>query len=143
MADPLPESEKKTRLDWLRLLYQLAHSDIRWAKEQGWRVVNWALLLFGASLALYKFLLDTPLWVFALLDAGIAVIAILYLVDLHQFAAVNRETGSRIQAQVPEVDGILSHRKLDRDHVAYLVVKLVVVVVSLVLTVLALRFVRS
>jgi hypothetical protein len=142
MAEPMNEPEKKTRSDWLRLLYQLAHSDIRWAKEQGWRVVNWALLLFGASLALHKFLLSASLWVFALLDAVIAVIAVLYLVDLHQFAVVSRETGSRIQGEVPEIGGVLSHRKWDRDHVAYLVVKIAVVVVSLVLTVLALQSVR-
>jgi hypothetical protein len=142
VAEQDTDAEKKARSDWPRLFYQLAHSDIRWAKEQGWKVVNWALLLFGASLALYKFLLDTSLWVFAFLDAVIAVIAIVYLVDLHQFAAGNRETASRIQAQVPEIDGILSHRKWDRDHVVYLVVKISIVVISLVLTVLALRSVR-
>ena len=143
MADQVPELDNKTRLDWLRLLYQLAHSDIRWAKEQGWRVVNWALLLFAASLGLYKFLHDVSLWVFALLDAGIGVIAILYLADLHQFAAVSRDTGSRIQAHMPKIDDILTHRAWDRNHVAYFVVKVTVVVVSLVLTVLALRYVRS
>jgi hypothetical protein len=142
VAEQLPDAEQRTRSDWLRLFYQLAHSDIRWAKEQGWRVVNWALLLFGASLALYKFLEDVSLWAFALLDAVVAVIAIVYLVDLHLFAAGNRETGSRIQSQVPGINGILSHRRWDRDHVAYLVVKISIVVISLVLTVLALRFVR-
>lgn len=143
MTNPAPGNDRNDRAAWLRMLYQVAHSDTRWAKEQSWRVVNWGLLLFAANLGIYKFLLEqvSPT-VFALLDALVAVIAVLILLDLHRSASGTRATTSKIQAQIPDIDGILDRREVDREHVAYFGVQVAVVVVSLVLAVLALVYVR-
>ena len=141
MANSTPSTEQEVPPEWLRLLYQLAHSDIRWAKEQGWRVVNWALLLYAANLGLHRLLKDVPTTSFALLDAAIGVIAVVYLADLHHFASGTRASAFMIQAQIPGVGGFLQHRQSDRNHVAYFVVQVAVVIVSLVLAVLALPYV--
>jgi len=123
---------------WLRSLYQLAHSDIRWMKEQGWRVVNWALLLYGAVLGIARFFLpQTPPWLFISVDVGILLVAIWYLVDLHLSGVSTRQTSARIEAQIPERAKLWEPRTHDPNHVLYLGIQLAIVVVSFVLLVAA------
>lgn len=123
---------------WLRSLYQLAHSDLRWMKEQGWRVVNWALLLYGAVLGIAKFFFpQTAPITFILVDGGILLLAIYYLVDLYLSEVSTRKTTERIEAQIPEGARLWEARSHDPNHVLYLYIRLSVVVVSFVLVVVA------
>jgi hypothetical protein len=120
-------------MSWLRTFYQLVHSDTRWTKEQGWRVVNWTLLLYGAILGIAKFLLPTlPQITFVLVDGGVLLVAIIYLVDLHLSAAALRRSATRIEGEIPEAS-LLERRTHDTYHFLYLGIQLVVVVAAFVL----------
>ena len=130
------------RSSWLRTLYQIAHSDTRWAKEQGWRVVNWSLLLFAALLAVSKYVLAEVSWIaFGVIAVLVVVVAIIFLLDLSQFGAGTRRTSSQIQKEIPDASEILDQRSGDRDQTFYLTIQIVVLIVALALTWLALAFV--
>jgi hypothetical protein len=141
MSDTNHNTTEVPKDEWLLLLYEQSHSDIRWAKEQSWRVVNWALLLFAANLGIHKYLSNFSVLYFGLLDAAVAIIAVVYLADLHNFAHCSRSNGLKIEKQVPGLDGFLKRRDTDRNHIVYFVVKITVVLVSLVIAVIALPFV--
>lgn len=104
--------EPQERGAWLRTLYQLTHSDTRWAKEQGWRVVNWTLLLFGALLAIAKWLApDFSLSAFVIANLFLLAVGIYYLVNLHCWALSNRKSAEQLEAQIPEdVASLLDRR---------------------------------
>ena len=125
-------------VSWLRSLYQLAHSDLRWMKEQGWRVVNWALLLYGAVLGIAKYFLPqtTPI-IFILVDVGILLLAIYYIDNLYHSEVSTRETTTCIGEQIPKKARLWEARSHDPNHVLYLYIRLSVVVVSFVLVVVA------
>ena len=113
-STPEQSDMRSERSSWLRTLYQIAHSDTRWAKEQGWRVVNWTLLLFGALLGLAKYLNPqiSPI-AFSFIYAVILIAAIIYLVELHCWAKDTRSTSARIEEEIPDVEGILITRTYD------------------------------
>jgi len=126
---------------WLLTLYELSHSDVRWAKEQGWRAVNWAFLLFGALVPLAKILLpQVHLMAFATLVFMLAVLAIGYLTELHLFAAESRRRYVEIQRRVmmdSKLSGVQSSGSLYLGHLA---VQLVAVDVGAVAVLLALLY---
>ncbi len=138
MSTPQREDRDPERTSWLRTLYQVSHSDIRWAKEQGWRIVNWTLLLFSALLGLAKYLHPqiSPI-TFAYVDAVIVIVAIVYLAELHIWAAGTRRTAAKIEDEIADVTTILERRSHDRNHLFYLGVQLLVVVGACILVVTA------
>ena len=122
---------------WLQTLYQVAHSDTRWAKEQGWRVVNWTLLLFGALLGIQKIVPNLPLCAFLVGDAVVVFVAGFYLIDLQSWSSGMRRTADKIENRIPNVASILERRILDRNHYKYLVIQFLVIVGALSFVVLA------
>ena len=117
---------------WLRTWYQLAHADVRWAKEQGWRVVNWGLLILGALVAVAKYASAqaSPI-VFSLIGAAVVIVAIAWLVDLHRFAEYGRRTCADTCKEIKwEVPGGVT---TGAEHMIYLMIKIAVLVVALVL----------
>lgn len=135
----MPTTEvDKEKGSWLRTLYQTAHSDIRWAKEQGWRVVNWALLLFAALLAIARYPLSSvPATAFAAVDALVLLVAMVFLVELHLWAAATRRTAAKIEKEIGDLVTLLERRAEDRNHYFYLVIQLLVVIAAFVLAVIA------
>lgn len=129
------EKEDPDQASWLRTLYQIAHSDTRWTKEQGWRVVNWTLLLYGAVLGTAKYLLPKlSSTVFIFVDMGVLIVALIYLVKLHLSAAGTRRTAARIEDRIPpDVVTLLERRTQDTYHNFYLGIELAVVVVAFIL----------
>jgi len=134
---------------WLRTLYQVAHSDTRWAKEQSWRVVYWSLLLFAAVLAISKYLVHgVPSKVFITLSGAftimILVVAILFLRDLRQFVAGTRHTTDQIQKdEIRELSRFLDLRPALRGDTFYWRVQLCVLCFAAVLTISALLYISQ
>ena len=139
----MPKSERQDRGSesgsWLRTLYQHSRSDTIWAKEQGWRVVNWALVLFGANLSAQRYIISdivSPV-IFVLIDAGILLAAILYIVDLHCSANYSRRLAARIEEKIPEVTALLEPPGHGQNRFFYLGIQFAVIVTAFVLVVLA------
>lgn len=122
---------------WLQALYQIAHSDTRWAKEQGWQVVNWTLLLFGALLGIQKLIPALPLCAIFVADAAVTLVAVFYLIDLQWWSSGMRRTADKIEEQIPNAASILERRIRDRNHYKYLVIQFLVIVGALGFVVLA------
>ena len=139
------------RGSWLRTLYQIAHSDTRWAKEQSWRVVYWSLLLFAALLAIFKYLVHGVADGFFIgitfigITIAIPVMAYLSLLDLHRSAGGTRRTTDKIQKdEIKELSSrFLDPRQTDLEHYLYLIMQVVVLVVAAALTILALPYVSQ
>ena len=72
-----------------------------------------------------------------MVDGGILLLAIYYLVDLYLSEVSTRKTTERIEAQIPEGARLWEVRSHDPNHVLYLYIRLSVVVVSFVLVVVA------
>ncbi len=138
MAAPQEELENRERASWLRTLYQIAHSDTRWAKEQGWRVVNWTLLLFGGLFGIAHLLRPhVSVTAFLIASVLVLVVAVFYLIGLHRWALSTRGTAERIEAQIPDIASVLDRRCPGEKHLFYLTVQLAVVLVAFVFAVLA------
>jgi hypothetical protein len=88
---------------WLHELYQIAHSDTRWAKEQGWRVVGGVFAICAGFLAFSKDAKD-PAALSGLqievLFLALAVAGVTYVISLHCGAASARALSKSINAQV-------------------------------------------
>ena len=138
MAAPQEELEDHERASWLRTLYQVAHSDTRWAKEQSWRVINWTLLLFGGLLGIARLLRPhVSITAFLIATVPVLVVAVFYLIGLHRWALSTRGTAERIEAQIPDIASVLDRRRPGAKHYFYLTVQLAVVFVAFVFSVLA------
>lgn len=134
MAKKNEDSETNS---WLRTLYEITHSDTRWAKEQGWQVVNWTLLLFGAVLGIQQIVPALPLYAFLVADTAIVLVASFYLLDLHWWTSGMRRTADRIENEIPNASTLLERRAHDRNHYKYLVVQFLVVGGGLIFVVMA------
>jgi membrane protein YdbS with pleckstrin-like domain len=93
-------------------LYQHAHHDLWWAKNQQWSVANWALLLIagitGVARTLFSDALVLPnTWPFIALVAFVAIIAGAYLGSLHAEIAHNRD----VYRALEDTTGITELRK--------------------------------
>lgn len=125
---------KDSEPSWLQTFYKISQSETRWAKEQGWRVVNWTLALFGALLAIQRFLFPNVAWfVFALIGLGVLLIAFFYLKNLHSYAATTRGNADRIEKKIGNVSEILERASNKDNHCIYLVIQVVVVLVAFAL----------
>ncbi len=124
--------------DWAKIWFQNAHSDMRWAKEQSWRALQWAVVLFAALAAAASKLPDLPTTLFVILALCVAIIAIYYLLDLHWFGRRSRETSERLVREIPGRAEFLPKRHTDPHHYALFVVRIAVVIAALVMTLLLL-----
>ncbi len=133
------------RGSWLRTLYQIAHSDTRWAKEQSWRVVYWSLLLFAAELAIFKYLVHGVADGFFIgITIVIPVMAFLSLLDLRRSAGGTRRTMDKIQKdEIKELSSFLDLRQTDLEHDLHLIMRVFMLVVAAGLTILALPYVSQ
>lgn len=130
--------------DWQRLYYQLAHSDIRWSKEQGWRVVNWALLLYGAVITIAQFMLHTvSSLAFIVIGVFVAIVAIIWLVDLHSFGSKSRQVCRDISKSLPRESKHPSGEGSSDRHNFYLVIQLIVIIMGLVLFIVAVPILKQ
>jgi len=116
MSDDLTVIEAEQALP---VLYQLAHSDIRWAKERSSLAVYWMLALQAGILALH---LSLPLTVVLIVSPTLFVG--IHLIDLHQFARTCRDVTVKIAARMRGVADVLPDRSADKDHVTYLLLHL-------------------
>jgi hypothetical protein len=137
--EPKPDADKppKPNDEWCRVWYDAAHSDIQWAKERGWAALQSLVVLEAAFVAVKQ----TP-WpinhdALTVLAAGAAIVATVYLVDLHRFAKNSRIIADRILDDVSEQKYYLGKRRArDRHHVFYLAAKLLMVGLATTLTIL-------
>lgn len=156
------QAADKTAQSWVLAIYGSAITDIRWAKEQSWKVVQWSFALFGGIIALYRFPfanLKRPSWlVFPALAIGAAAGTIFYLLDLHRFAKESRHKTDRAEDEAPRIAHVVlgepereepveadaleqvkkrlgNRKKRDRNHRCILGVQIAVVVLSAILTV--------
>lgn len=128
------KSGNSEEASWLQTFYQIAHSDTRWAKEQGWRVVRWTVLLFGAVLGIQKYhVSNVPSFVFSSIDAVVLLIAIYYLRSLDRWMESTRSTTDEIEARIYPISSILRRR----SHPSFSVFQCAVIVVAFFLVVLA------
>jgi len=136
----MPSEQKNKDPDttsWFQTFYQIAHSDTRWAKEQGWQVVNWTLLLFGALLGIQKLVPNLPLCAFLVADVVVVLVAGFYLIDLQWWSSGMRRTADKIENLIPNVASILERRIRDRNHYKYLAIQFLIIVGALSFVVLA------
>jgi hypothetical protein len=124
--------------DWKKLLVELAWSDIRWAKEQGWKVLQWSIVLLAAVYAASRQLQDIPVGVYILFVVAIGFIAVWYLVDLHTFAKDSRDRFRTLAEGVSELSDVLSPSGFDPDHKLYLAVQILVVSAAAIVLVIEL-----
>ena len=87
--------------NWRRTWYQEAHSNIQWAKGQGWRGMQLTALVLTAVLAVGREFPDINRWVLHTIAVIIAVVSWFYLGSLYRFAASARHVGDRIVLKVP------------------------------------------
>lgn len=111
--------------EWRKTWFENAHAEVRWSKEQGWRVLEGSVLLLGgivaASLSISEF---SVVWV-AVMVVVVVGFAILYMVDLHRSANKSRRWCAEI---LPNGPG--PARTFDRDHLFYLLGRIVIVLVA-------------
>ncbi len=141
---PLTPHDAPERDTWLRTLYGLAQSNIRWAKEQGWRVVGWYLALLGGILTLYKYLLSSvPLWVFVKLTIVLTLIAAWFLWRLNEAARSARATSIRIESTLPENLLPASERSVAGGQYIFLALQWLVLLVTCVLVIMGLIHIHT
>lgn len=87
--------------NWRRTWYQEAHSNVQWAKGQGWRGMQLTALVLTAVLAVGREFRDIDGLVLHTIAVIIAVVSWFYLCSLHRFAASARRVGDRIVLKVP------------------------------------------
>lgn len=121
----LPPSAEPTD-EWRRTWFQNAHSDMRWAKEQGWRALQWILLLLAGMTAAQSQLPALPKALFEALIVLSGVIGAWYLWDLHKFGQSSRDTAEGLVKDVPGRDDYLPRRSKDPHHVRLLIVRLII-----------------
>lgn len=137
MSDAKEDGERGS---WLRTLYETAHAEIRWSKEQGWRVVNWALVLFGGLIAVAKLLQPTPWYYFAAFALLVLLAAFFFVDELHDSAALARGNADGIEKQIPGAAEFLRRGGESQDHRFYFYVQLVILAMGFLLVLLVLAF---
>lgn len=143
MANPTHDPLDAEQAAWHRALYGLAHSDIRWSKEQGWRVVNWALLLYAAVVAFFRYWPShIAVWSYFLAPL-VALVAIAFEWHLHSFAKEARGTIRNIRPKIPHGSDVLGTCVEDSDHPLYLAVQVLLILAGLALTLLALTWLAT
>ena len=121
----MPDNNTPTD-DWQQLV-----SDVRWAKEQGWKVLQWTVLLQAAIYAASTQIGEVPVWVYFVLTLIVAFAASAYLIDLHIFAKKSRtEALTVLPDYVP-----WGHSRKRGHHAPYLSLQLAVVVGATIIVV--------
>ena len=123
------EQNKPPPDEWVKMWYQLAHSDIRWAKEQGWRALQWTIVLLVALVVAAKQIESMPRWAFVILILLVGFIALWYQLDLHQFAKRSRDFANKLRENIPLP---VPERKADPNHWVYLFIRIIAIVGAVV-----------
>lgn len=121
---------------WLRVWYQTERANVQWAKEQGWRSLQWVVILFVAIAAAADRL--THLWIYYFFGTAVVVgaVAIMHQIDLHRSAKESRETSERIVSTVPHLVRYLPERSKAQHHFTYLVIQLTIIAAAFIFTIL-------
>lgn len=115
--------------EWSRQKATILHSDIRWAKDQGWRSLQWVILLQAAVYAAETRIGWLGEVAYVILACVVFALGLLYQIDLYRFAEKSR---ARFRATVPpewKADAAERER-----HEYYLVFQILVVAVATLLT---------
>lgn len=123
---------KEERDEWERLRYSGAFSDLRWAKEQGWRVTQWTVALVGAIYWLSK-VVDGPFELFVALLAGTVVVSVSFLISLQGFAISRRADLRKYDAHDRYKSKVLDLPDKENNHPVLFGVRIAVVVATAVL----------
>jgi hypothetical protein len=129
MTDNVPTLSAE---DSLPLLYELAHSDTRWAKERSSLTAYWAIALQVGVLALHL-----PVAITALVIAVPTLFGSFHLVDLHRFAVERRGISDAIAARMQGTAGLHPARAADKNHVSYLLMQIGAMIASAAVCLLA------
>lgn len=127
-------NDTESKSDWHKIWFQHAHSDSRWAKEQGWKVSQWTVVLIAGLVAAGRQLTTVPVEVWFMALVLIEAFAIWYLLDLHRFGKTSRDTSERLLKKPDELkawrEDLLPKREKDPHHYTHLVARIVVVVAA-------------
>ena len=129
---PSPAQEEHLE-DWLRVQYQIFHSDLQWAKDRGIQAVRFAVLLIAGLVAAnryFSFGKNVPPTVFVILILATGIIISLHVYGLHRFAATQRNSYLKILARYPLFSQFVPARGPDRHHVKYLIVVIAVIALA-------------
>jgi len=113
--------------EWKRAWYHEAVTDIRWAKDRSWGVLQGAIILLAAILTASKTILVVPAYLYILFLILVGATAIGWLFDLNQFARKARTAIEEMQTPLGPYAPYPRARQLDPHHNWYLGVHVVLV----------------
>lgn len=112
--------------EWVRVAFQEAEADIRWAKERATAVTYWSVLLIFGVAALPEISRGVPTALHSIAVIGLWVIGALWLVGLSHFAAQARDHVDRLLGHFPVAVRYPATRGRDRNHRLHLISQLLV-----------------
>ena len=118
--------------DWKLAKFKVLHSDIWWSKDQGWKSLQWVVVLLAAIFAAKEKLDGLPAETYAAAAGLAGAFGVLYQVHLYRFASGTRR---RLQQTVPPAYWTDSSEMPAARHELYLAVQVVVVAVATALVV--------
>jgi hypothetical protein len=128
-------AEEDSRSEWEIAGYQEALADIRWAKERMGEIVQWAVILLGALTAVARTVSAFGSCSFVTFGVLVSGCAIWWLIDLHLFARKTRDRVDSLLERAPAV--MRPKRPRDRNHVKYLAIQSIVIVIACAVAVVA------
>jgi hypothetical protein len=114
--------------DWRRAWYHEAVTDIRWAKDRAWSVLQGAVVLLAAILTASKTISVVPSVLYAFFVVVVGVVAALWLSDLSGFAKKARTAVEDMQSPLGRYQPYPRPRKADPHHHTYLGGQIAVVI---------------
>lgn len=130
----MTKDDPRSNKDWIQIWYQLAHSDLQWAKGQSWNGVQWSVLLLAAVFAASRERLPIPVWAWYLLTAFLALAGGWWQLDLHDFAKQTRKASEGLVKDLAERPAMLPSRPRDPHHVRLLIIRLLVILGAALIT---------
>jgi pheromone shutdown protein TraB len=116
--------------EWRRAWYHEAVTDIRWAKDRAWSVLQGAVILLAALLTASKTISAIPSWLYASFVALLVVVAVFWLSDLNEFAKKARNSVEDLQEPLGRYQPYPRARRVDPHQHMYLAGQIAVVVTA-------------
>lgn len=113
--------------EWQHSWYKEAQTDIRWAKERGWVVMYYSVLLVAAIYAAAQVITPLPAGFFFMATAFVANVSVVWLADLRGFAAKARRYVVHSLSEIGEGPSYPFSRPRDRDHLLQFASQVVVI----------------
>jgi hypothetical protein len=125
----MAESPKLDK-EWMLAFYATLHSDMQWAKGQGWNAVQWTVLLQAALYAGYNEFTAISWAVWAVASVLLTALSCWWLGDLHRFAKATRDSCELLLEQNAKEEraSLRPRRGDDPDHTGLFRAKVAVVV---------------